>query len=79
MKSIDPKENFEASKKSIGYVDLKNAQPKDYQRIGFSVGLEVHQQLLTKEKLFCRCPAGIYQKPDEYDAELLRHMRPTLS
>ncbi|HPX59477.1 MAG TPA: Glu-tRNA(Gln) amidotransferase subunit GatE [Bacteroidales bacterium] len=79
MKSIDPKKNFEASKKSIGYVNLKNAQPKDYQRIGFSVGLEVHQQLLTKEKLFCRCPAGIYQKPDEYDAELLRHMRPTLS
>ncbi|MBR3436580.1 MAG: hypothetical protein IKG97_02365, partial [Lachnospiraceae bacterium] len=36
-------------------------------------------QLATKEKLFCHCPAGIFQKPDEYDAELLRHMRPTLS
>jgi glutamyl-tRNA(Gln) amidotransferase subunit E len=39
----------------------------------------VHQQLLTKRKLFCKCPAGFFQKPDEYDAELIRHMRPTLS
>ncbi len=42
-------------------------------------GLEVHQQLLTDEKLFCHCPAGIYNENDNYDAELIRHMRPTLS
>jgi len=41
--------------------------------------LEVHQQLLTKEKLFCHCPAGIYNKSEDYDAEVVRHMRPTLS
>ncbi len=23
-------------------------------------GLEIHQQLLTSKKLFCRCPAGLY-------------------
>lgn len=50
---------------------------KDYETIGFKSGLEVHQQLLTEKKLFCRCPAGQYT--NEYDAEILRHMRPTLS
>ncbi len=51
--------------------------PEDYAKIGFKSGLEVHQQLYTEEKLFCRCPAGLYS--DEYHAEILRHMRPTLS
>ncbi|MGC8859160.1 MAG: Glu-tRNA(Gln) amidotransferase subunit GatE [Ignavibacteria bacterium] len=49
----------------------------DYHQIGFKSGLEIHQQLLTSKKLFCRCPAGIYSH--KYDAEILRHMRPTLS
>ncbi len=49
----------------------------DYKKVGFKSGLEIHQQLLTEKKLFCRCPAGKYSK--DYDAEILRHMRPTLS
>ena len=49
----------------------------DYHALGFRGGLEIHQQLLTASKLFCRCPAGLYSA--EYDAEILRHMRPTLS
>ncbi len=49
----------------------------DYARIGFKSGLEIHQQLLTQKKLFCRCPAGKYNF--KYDAQILRHMRPTLS
>lgn len=50
---------------------------EDYKTVGFKSGLEIHQQLLTEKKLFCRCPAGKFSK--EYDAEILRHMRPTLS
>ncbi len=49
----------------------------DYAAVGFKSGLEIHQQLLTERKLFCRCPAGRYS--DHYHAEILRHMRPTLS
>jgi len=49
----------------------------DYRTVGFRSGLEIHQQLLTAKKLFCRCPAGRYS--DRFDAEILRHMRPTLS
>ncbi|NOZ61121.1 MAG: Glu-tRNA(Gln) amidotransferase subunit GatE [Calditrichaeota bacterium] len=49
----------------------------DYAELGLKAGLEIHQQLKTKKKLFCRCPAGLYSQ--KYDAEILRHMRPTLS
>jgi glutamyl-tRNA(Gln) amidotransferase subunit E len=49
----------------------------DYQSAGLISGLEVHQQLLTEHKLFCRCPAGLYT--ETHDGEVLRHMRPTLS
>ncbi len=49
----------------------------DYEEVGFRSGLEIHQQLLTEKKLFCRCPAGRYS--GKYNAEILRHMRPTLS
>lgn len=79
MTKVDPEQNYEQTKKEIGYVPRKQATQKDYDRIGFMSGLEVHQQLLTKQKLFCRCPAGVFQGDDDYDAEVIRHMRPTLS
>ena len=49
----------------------------DYEAVGLMCGLEVHQQLLTERKLFCRCPAGRYTA--SHDGTVLRHMRPTLS
>jgi len=52
-------------------------QTIDYDEVGFKAGLEVHQQLLTATKLFCRCPAGLFTI--EHDGTVLRHMRPTLS
>lgn len=77
--TFNPQENYEKTRNASGYIDRKKATQDDYDRIGFMSGLEVHQQLKTKEKLFCHCPAGVYQKPDVYDAEVIRHMRPTLS
>ncbi|HKK09344.1 MAG TPA: Glu-tRNA(Gln) amidotransferase subunit GatE [Bacteroidales bacterium] len=79
MKKIDPKKNYEQTLKEAGYISRKKATQKDYDRIGFMSGLEVHQQLKTEEKTFCHCPAGLYHKHHEYDAEVIRHMRPTLS
>jgi glutamyl-tRNA(Gln) amidotransferase subunit E len=70
---------YEKTKQEIGYVARKNATQSTYTDLGFKSGLEVHQQLKTKEKLFCRCPAGIYHDFSDYDAEIRRHMRPTLS
>jgi glutamyl-tRNA(Gln) amidotransferase subunit E len=77
--NIDPKLNYEESKRRIGYVPRCESTQATYDRIGFMSGLEVHQQLKTVQKLFCRCPAGVYQKPGDFDAEVIRHMRPTLS
>jgi glutamyl-tRNA(Gln) amidotransferase subunit E len=76
---FNPQKNYEQTRKEIGYVTRKKAKKEDYERIGFMSGLEVHQQLKTKEKLFCHCPAGIYHDHDDYNAEVIRHMRPTLS
>ncbi len=78
-KSFDPKTNYLQTKKDVGYVARKDATQADYDRVGFKAGLEVHQQLKTKKKLFCNCPVGIYHKNEDYDAEIIRHMRPTLS
>lgn len=78
-KEFNALKNFIETQKEIGYVPLNKATVKDWQRIGFKSGLEVHQQLKTEKKLFCNCPAGIYNSDDDYDAEIVRHMRPTLS
>ena len=78
-KKFSPARNYRDTMKAIGYMPRKKASQEDYDRIGFMSGLEVHQQLDTSEKLFCRCPAGVYQEDEDYDAEVIRHMRPTLS
>jgi glutamyl-tRNA(Gln) amidotransferase subunit E len=79
VQNLDPTLNYEDTKRKIGYVARLESTQETYNRIGFMSGLEVHQQLKTEQKLFCRCPAGVYQKPGDFDAEVIRHMRPTLS
>jgi glutamyl-tRNA(Gln) amidotransferase subunit E len=78
-RDFNPRDNYEKTKNTVGYVPLLKATQTDYDRVGFKAGLEVHQQLKTERKLFCNCPARIYNKFDDYDAEIIRHMRPTLS
>ncbi|HBI80928.1 MAG TPA: Glu-tRNA(Gln) amidotransferase GatDE subunit E [Bacteroidales bacterium] len=78
-KHFNPHKNYRDTMKAIGYVSRVEATRNDYERIGFKSGLEVHQQLKTQQKLFCRCPAGVYHDDNDYHAEIIRHMRPTLS
>lgn len=51
--------------------------PIDYGKIGLKVGLEIHQQLDTSEKLFCSCPPRLFK--EEPEIEFLRRLRPTQS
>ncbi len=48
-----------------------------YSKIGLKAGLEIHQQLKTKEKLFCSCPPRLFKEEPEYT--FLRRLRPTQS
>ncbi len=49
----------------------------DYQKLGLKCGLEIHQQLDTETKLFCRCPSKL-QGTREPDFTIKRRMRPVL-
>jgi len=74
-----PYQNWLDSRAQVGWVQLPQAKLETWAAIGFKCGLEVHQQLKTGRKLFCRCPAGVYHDFGVFDAEIVRHMRPTLS
>ena len=77
--SFNPSDNYEKTKKLVDYLPLSEATSKTYSDLGFKCGLEIHQQLKTDKKLFCNCPVGLFQKGEDFDAEVIRHMRPTLS
>ena len=49
----------------------------DYESIGLKVGLEIHQQLDSKEKLFCGCKTELFK--EEPEITFLRRLRPTQS
>jgi len=47
---------------------------EDYATLGFRAGLEIHRQLATKAKLFCRCPVNDYRR--SFDARVSRRLWP---
>ena len=49
----------------------------NYKELGLKMGLEIHQQLDSKTKLFCRCPNSLTDKKPE--RKIFRRLRPTQS
>ncbi len=49
----------------------------DYEKLGLKVGLEIHQQLNTRAKLFCNCRPELFK--EEPEVTFLRRLRPTQS
>ena len=50
----------------------------DYKMAGLTAGIEIHQQLNTKEKLFCHCPT-LLRDSKEHSGEFFRYLRVTES
>jgi glutamyl-tRNA(Gln) amidotransferase subunit E len=50
----------------------------DYEALGLVAGIEIHQQLNTASKLFCRCPTTI-RETEEASGEFFRYLRATRS
>ncbi len=46
----------------------------NYDSIGLKVGIEIHQQLDTKCKLFCNCPT-VHRDPEESNFQFFRYLR----
>lgn len=50
----------------------------DYEALGLMAGIEIHQQLDTREKLFCRCPTEL-RRFEDHSGEYFRYLRATES
>jgi len=49
----------------------------DYSRLGLTVGIEIHQELATRHKLFCACPPRLSDGDPDYT--FTRRLRPSQS
>lgn len=68
------------SKKGNKGKNNKSETPKierNWEELGLMMGLEIHQQLNTKHKLFCPCSTELID--DEFDDGIIRNLRPTQS
>ena len=66
--------------KNASKKNKKNETPKierNWEELGLMMGLEIHQQLNTKHKLFCPCSTELTD--DDYDDGIIRNLRPTQS
>ena len=50
----------------------------DYKALGLVAGIEIHQQLDTREKLFCHCPTSL-REISAHSGEFFRYLRATES
>ena len=56
-------------------LDSKNL---DFKALGFRAGIEVHHQIRSDRKLFCRCPTRLETNPENMDYTFFRYFRPVL-
>jgi glutamyl-tRNA(Gln) amidotransferase subunit E len=59
------------------YESEEKGMSSKYSKIGLKAGLEIHQQLDTKEKLFCPCKPNLFKEEPEFT--FLRRLRPSQS
>lgn len=50
----------------------------DFKKLGFHAGIEVHHQIRSDRKLFCRCPPTLEEDPKNMDYTFYRYFRPVL-
>jgi glutamyl-tRNA(Gln) amidotransferase subunit E len=60
------------------YAGRAMTEETDYHEIGLKAGLEIHQQLNTATKLFCKCPTTLRDKKDS-TFEFKRYLRASKS
>jgi len=57
---------------------MLNPDTVDFKRLGFHAGIEVHHQIRSDRKLFCRCPTDLEKDPENMDYTFYRYFRPVL-
>lgn len=57
---------------------MLNPEAVDFKKLGFHAGIEVHHQIRSDRKLFCRCPPDLERDPENMDYTFYRYFRPVL-
>ena len=57
---------------------MLNPETIDFKQLGFHAGIEVHHQIRSDRKLFCRCPPDLERDPENMDYTFYRYFRPVL-